>query len=382
MIEGTLSSEFGDLVAYEFFKNMGLSALGIFIPIILFDASGSLLVPGFYLLIKSLVTTVFAVPLMNFLGGKGFEKGLYLSYFFIIPPILILQFFEYSHVMMVSVAALYSIGKTLHAEAKRLEFTEGTEESDRDRKSADITSIPNMGRFLGPLIAGSLSALYGFGALLTFVVSMILLSLIPLSKMEKTIKKIKITKKNLIRKEYLPYIPVLTARGVQAIAAVAIYALFTYKFTSGSFGSGLVRSLDTIGFVLVAYFSAWITGKLSRKTVIGIGATASAITYIARALVQNSFQGFIVAFAGGIAFKLYHIPLFSQLANEAESTSETEFFALSRICTGLGMTIATTLFILTIQIGQKTAFQAVFILAAIATMTLPLMEPKINNEDI
>ena len=382
MIEGTLSSEFGDLVAYEFFKNMGLSALGIFIPIILFDASGSLLVPGFYLLIKSLVTTVFAVPLMNFLGGKGFEKGLYLSYFFIIPPILILQFFEYSHVMMVSVAALYSIGKTLHAEAKRLEFTEGTEESDRDRKSADITSIPNMGRFLGPLIAGSLSALYGFGALLTFVVSMILLSLIPLSKMEKTIKKIKITKKNLIRKEYLPYIPVLTARGVQAIAAVAIYALFTYKFTSGSFGSGLVRSLDTIGFVLVAYFSAWITGKLSKKTVIGIGATASAITYIARALVQNSFQGFIVAFAGGIAFKLYHIPLFSQLANEAESTSETEFFALSRICTGLGMTIATTLFILTIQIGQKTAFQAVFLLAAIATMTLPLMEPKINNEDI
>ena len=61
MIEGTLSSEFGDLVAYEFFKNLALSALGIFIPIILFDASGSLLVPGFYLLIKSLVTTVFAV---------------------------------------------------------------------------------------------------------------------------------------------------------------------------------------------------------------------------------------------------------------------------------------------------------------------------------
>lgn len=378
MIEGTLSSEFGDLVAYEFFKNLALSALGIFIPIILFDASGSLIVPGVYLLIKGLVTSISAVPIMNYLSGKGFEKGLYLSYFFLLPPILLLQFVEYSHSLMVSVAILYSLGKTLHAESKKLEFTEDTEKGERDKRSADITSIPNMGRFLGPMIAGSLSALYGFSALLTFAIAMILLSLIPLSKLDKSIKKTSIKTKDLYKKEYRPYIPLLTARGIQAIAAVSIYGLFTYEFLSGSFGSGFVRSLDTLGFVIVAYLSAWITDKASRKTVIGVGASAAAITYVARALVQTPLQGFLVAFAGGIAFKLYHIPLFSQLADEAQSTSETEFFALGRICTGLGMAIATTLFIFMLQNGARLAFQSVFILAAVATMTLPLMERKIK----
>ena len=378
MIEGSLSSEFGDLVAYEFFKNLALSALGIFIPIILYDASGSLLTPGIYLIIKGLVTSLAAIPIMNYLSGKGFEKGLYLSYLFLLPPILMLQFIDYSFGLMVAVAILYSVGKTLHGEAKKLEFTEGTEKEERDRRSADITSIPNMGRFLGPLIAGSLSALYGFGALLAFAVAMIMLSLLPLSKLDKTIKKTQLDINNLYRDEYLPYIPLLVARGIQAVAAVALYGLFTYEFLSGSFGSGFVRSLDTLGFVIVAYLSAWITSKISRKTVIGIGATAAAITYLARALVQTSFQGFIVAFAGGIAFKLYHIPLFSQLADEAQSTSETEFFALSRICTGLGMVIATTIFVTMLQVGSRTAFQTVFVLAAAATMTLPLMERKIQ----
>jgi hypothetical protein len=97
----------------------------------LYDASDSLFVPGFYLLIKGLVTSISAIPIMNFLSGKGFEKGLYLSYFFLLPPILLLQFYDYSHGLMVSVAVLYSIGKTLHAEAKKLEFTEGTSKEER-----------------------------------------------------------------------------------------------------------------------------------------------------------------------------------------------------------------------------------------------------------
>ena len=379
MIEGTLSSEFGDLVAYEFFKNLALSALGIFIPIILFDASGSLLIPGVYLLLRGIIGSVAAIPVMNFLSGKGFEKGLYLSYLFILPPILMLQFLDYSNALMVTVAVLYSIGKTLHTEGKKLEFTEDTEKNERDRRSADLTSIPNMGRFLGPLIAGSLSALYGFSALLTFAISMIMLSLIPLSRMERSIKKTDIEVRKLVRNEYRPYIPVMIARGVQAIAAVSIYGLFTYEFLSGSFGSGFVRSLDTLGFVLVAYLSARITDKVPRKTVIAIGATGAAITYAARALVQTPLQGFVVAFTGGIAFKLYHIPLFSQLADEAQSTSETEFFALSRICTGVGMTVATLLFLGLLGTGSRIAFQAVFLLAGLATLTLPLMERRMDR---
>jgi MFS family permease len=377
IIEGTLSSQFGDLVAYEFFKNLALSALGIFIPIIILDASGSLAIAGLYLLVKSITSLGASVVVMNYLAGHGFEKGLYLSYLFLIPSILLLRFLDYSLGLVLAVAVLYSVGKTLHAEAKRLEFTENTTDGDRNKRSADITSIPNLGRFLGPLIAGSLSALFGFNALLTFAIAMIGLSLIPLSKLEKSAAKSQIKVKEIFKQEYRNFIPILTARGIQGIGAVALYGLFTYEFISGSFGSGFVRSLDTIGFVLVAYFSAWITDKISRKKVIAIGSTAASITYAARAFVTTPFQGFLVAFIGGIAFKLYHIPIFSQLADEAESTSETEFFALSRVCTSLGMILATGIFIFMLGIGDRIAFQTIFLIAALATLTIPMMESRL-----
>jgi MFS family permease len=280
---------------------------------------------------------------------------------------------------MIAVAVLYSIGKTLHAEGMRLEFTENTDKEDRDRRSADITSIPNMGRFLGPLIAGSLSAAFGFNALLTFAVAIIMVSLFPLNKLENSRTKESVGMKNVFSEKYWNFVPIFVAGGIQGIAAKALYGLFIYEFVTGSFGSGLVRSLDTIGFVLVAYFSAWITKRASRKSVIAIGSITAATTYAARAFVTTPFHGFLVAFIGGIAFKIYHIPIFSQIANEAGSNSETEFFALLRICTSFGMLIASGLFVLLINSGVKSSFQTIFILAGIATMAVPLMETRIET---
>jgi MFS family permease len=261
----------------------------------------------------------------------------------------------------------------------RLEFTENTDKEDRDRRSADITSIPNMGRFLGPLIAGSLSAAFGFNALLTFAVAMIMVSLLPLNKLENSKAKESVSMKNVLGEKYWNFIPVFVASGIQGIAAKALYGLFIYEFVAGSFGSGLVRSLDTIGFVLVAYVSAWISKKASRKKIIIIGSIAAATTYVARAFVSTPFHGFIVAFIGGISYKIYHIPIFSQIANEAESKSETEFFALSRISTSFGMLIASGLFVILITSGVKSSFQTIFVLAGVATMAIPLMETRIET---
>jgi hypothetical protein len=73
-----------------------------------------------YLLIKSLTSMISTVVVMNYLAGQGFEKGLYLSYLFLVPSILLLRFLDYNLSLMVAVAVLYSIGKTLHAEGMRL----------------------------------------------------------------------------------------------------------------------------------------------------------------------------------------------------------------------------------------------------------------------
>lgn len=376
IIQGTLSTDFGDLVAYEFFKNLALSALGIFIPIILYDASGSLMIPAIYLLVKASVSLVSAFPIMNFLAGRGFHEGLYLSYAFLVPALLLLRFVEYSFPLMIAVAVLYSLGGSLHREAKKLEFTKDTDSDDREKRSADLTSIPNMGRFLGPLIAGSLSAAFGFNALMTFALAMIGLSLLPLSKLERSREKSSVSIRDAFPREYWNYIPIMVARGVQALAAVALYGLFTYVFIGGSFGSGFVRSLDTLGFVIVAYFSAWISDRFSRRLVIAVGASTAAITYFLRALVSVPLEAFIVAFAGGVAFKLYHIPLFSEFADEADSTSDTEFFALSRICEAFGMMLAAALFLSLIQVDSRMAFQAVFVLAGALTFLLPVFENR------
>ncbi len=312
---------------------------------------------------------------MKIINNYGFRSGLTASYIFLLPSILLIYFLEINLLLVSAVAALYSIGITFHTESKDLEFAEGTEKESRDIKAAHLNALPNIGRLIGPVIGGLVSAFAGFGAMLITALAAILLSVIPARNIQIKMKDKSLGLKNVLTSKNLQYSPVFISRGIQSYAAVAIFTLFTYVFIAGSISSGLVRTMDTLGFIVMAYFSGFISSKFPRFKIIAAGALIAGLTYLLRIGVSTPLEAFAVSVAGGLAFKLYDIPLFSDFADRAEAVEERSFYTAKKMFNSLGKIFTALLFItIAFSSGERQAFNAVFILAAISTVVMIIIQ--------
>ena len=363
----TKLGDFQNLLLYEFFKNFVLSMLGIFIPILIYSETGSLLLPGLYLLVKALTGMIVAYPVMKILNSYGFRSGLSTSYLFLLPSILLIYLLEASVLVVSVVGVLYSVGAVFHTESRDLEFAEGSNREKRDLQTAHLMSLPNIGRLAGPAVGGTISALAGFQAMLATALIAALISLIPVRNIKLKSKTAKIELKSTFSRKNISYSPVFVSRGIQSYTSVALFSLFTYIFIAGSISSGLVRSMDTLGFMIMAYFSGYISSKYSRLRIITAGAIISGAIYIARIYVGTSLEAFIVSILGGLAFKLYHIPLFSDFADRAEKSEERSFYTAKKIFNSTGKALTIGIFLISASAGTKQAFTTVFILAAAST---------------
>ncbi|MFB6115059.1 MAG: hypothetical protein ABEK04_02115 [Candidatus Nanohalobium sp.] len=82
-------------------------------------------------------------------------------------------------------------------------------------------------------------------------------------------------------------------------------------------------------------------------------------------------QVFAVSFVGGIFFQVYHIPVYSSFANEAEDTEVLEFYTLRKIFVSLGNILAVgALAVFYVLYGLRTGFLASFTLGALATVMM------------
>ncbi|MFO7793690.1 MAG: hypothetical protein R6V35_01825 [Candidatus Nanohaloarchaea archaeon] len=371
----TDGSDFGQLILYEFFKNFALSILGIFIPILIYSETQSLMLPGVYLLVKALTGFIVSYPVMKIINRYGFRSGLSASYVFLLPSVLLIYLLEIDLLLVSAVAVLYSIGVTFHTESKDLEFASGSEKDNRDIQAAHLNALPNIGRLFGPAIGGLVSAWAGFSAMLLTALCAILISLIPARNINIKTRKKDLGLKSVLTSKNLHYSPVFLSRGAQAYASVAIFSLFTYIFIAGNFASGLVRSMDTLGFMVMAYFSGYIASKYSRFSIIAVGAFIAGVTYLLRIAVTTPVEAFLVSILGGLAFKLYDIPLFSDFADRAEAVEERSFYTAKMMFNSLGKILTATLFIgVAIVLGERSAFKAVFIFAAISTAVMTVTQ--------
>jgi MFS family permease len=367
----TDGSDFGYLIQYEFFKNFALSILGIFIPILIYSETQSLILPGIYLLIKALTGFLASYPVMKIINRYGFRSGLSASYIFILPAVLMIYQLNIGLGLVSAVAVLYSIGVTFHTESRDLEFVNGTEKKERDLDAAHLNALPNIGRLFGPAIGGLVSAWAGFSAMLLTALAAIILSIIPARKINIKTRKKELGLKSVLSRKNLGYSPVFLSRGAQAYASVAIFSLFTYIFIAGNFASGLVRSMDTLGFMVMAYFSGYIASKFSRFRIIAVGSFIAGLTYILRIAVNTHVEAFLISILGGLAFKLYDIPLFSDFADRAEALEERSFYTAKKMFNSFGKVIISVVFIgVAISSGEREAFNAVFILAALSTAVM------------
>jgi len=367
------------LLTYEFLKNMALSMLGIFIPIMIYKATETVFLPLIFLIVLGATSIVLTPFIMKTICKRGFYLGLGLSYLFLLPSIILAIYLELNLINVVLIAFLYAIGHCFHFGGLNLEFVSDTSSKERSMKAAELMSIPNLGRFLGPIIGGVLASTLGFNWILFASLVVIFISILPLWFIEEKKTGLEIETCLFYDKDYSKYFPIFFFRGVQGITGVAIFSLFIYVVIGGPLSAGLVRSLDTLGFILTAYAAGILASKYGRKKIIMIGSLLTAFFYVMRALLGAPLEAFVIALLGGISFKLFHVPLFSEFADQADRKTKSEFYTLKEIFTSFGEVVTGIVFLLLWRISTaETSFRAIFVVAAVCSALLWVLDRRIE----
>jgi MFS family permease len=374
-----LESDFSEVVLYEFFKKFAFGMLGIFIPLLIFDATGNLYYSLLFIGVSAGSKILVSVPIARLIGSTGFKTGLYLSYAFLVPSVLIARYYSYSFAVVVLVGFLYSAGKVFHKQGLELEFASDTSESSRDMKAAELMSIPSVGGFLGPVVGGLVISAFGFEEVLIVALSSILVSVVPLTLVESKHGRNPLNKGFSLDSELLRYYSVFFVRGFQGASAVSIFALFVYLFVGGSLEAGGARSLDTLGFILAALVSGRLASRYGRTKILVFGSLFSSVTYVLRGFVFTSTSVFALSLFAGIAFKIFHIPLISSIADEADKRGKLGVYAVKNIFSGLGGSAAAViLFVFVAVFNKLLGFRAVFAAAGVLTLVLTVFSRNLE----
>ncbi len=361
--------ELDNLLVYELLKNFALSLIGVFIPVYIVSEGFGLPAAALFLIISGFTGIVMAYPVSRIVARIGFKHSLAASYLFLIPGIISIRTFELSIPLIIASSILFYLGRLFHNLSLNSEFAVDSEDENRSSDSGKMLSLPNISRIIAPLAGGLIFAGLGFAELMAVAVFILLLSIIPLMRSEDHRDPMEYNLRKLLGKEYLKTVPLFIARGIQANTAVAIFGLFVYMIIGGSVDVGGARALDSLGFVLTGLLVGRYASNINKKIFVAVGCTGAAAAYLARGFLVSPIQVFTVSFISGIFFQIYHVPIYSSFANEAENTDILEFYTLRKIFVSVGNVLTlVTLYGFYKLVDLRTGFKASFILAGIATL--------------
>lgn len=366
--------ELDNLFIYELLKNFGLSLIGVFIPVYIVSQGFGLTYALLFIVISGFAGIVLSYPISILISKIGFKHSLVASYLFILPGLIIIRYFDLSLAVILFSSLFYNIGRLLHNLALNAEFATDSDGDNRTDDAGKMLSLPNISRIIAPFLGGAIFAGLGFGSLIIFTVFVLLISVIPLLRSKEHREPLEYNFRQLLNEEYLKTVPLFVIRGIQGVTAVDIFGLFVFMVIGSSLDVGSARALDSLGFVLTGLLVGRYAGRMNKKYFVGLGGLGAGLAFFMRGFLTTSLQVFIVSFVSGIFFQIYHIPIYSGFANEAEDTNVLEFYALRKIFVALGniMTVGTlaTFFVL---YDLRTGFIASFTLGGLATFSMIIL---------
>ncbi|MEF8880860.1 MAG: hypothetical protein V5A72_03455 [Candidatus Nanohaloarchaea archaeon] len=369
-----------NLLVYEFLKNFGISLIGVFIPIYILSQGKGILPASLFIIISGVAGVILSYPISRVISKIGFKHSLIASYFFLIPGIMVIRMFELS-VLTISVSSvLYNIGRLTHNIGLNSEFAVDSSKEKRAEDSGKMLSLPSISRVIAPLAGGVIFAGFGFTNLMFITVFILLLSVLPLIFSSEHRDPMNYNMKQLLQDEFLKTIPLFIIRGIQAVGAVAVFGMFIYLIVGGSVDVGSARALDSLGFVITGLLVGRYATKIRKDLFVTIGCIGAGSAFFLRGFIATPIQAFLLSFISGIFFQIYHIPIYSSFADEAEDTEILEFYTLRKIFVSVGnILVIGTLAVFYTFYDLKTGFHAAFTLGGLSTFMMAAIYWKNRN---
>jgi len=368
------------LFGYELLKNFGLALISLFIPVHLFEITGELSVALLWLGVNAVMAVVIAMPVKHVIARVGYKHGLVLSYFFILPVLLIIRMIEPRMAGVIVLASIYQIGHVFHNIGMNAEFSTDSSKDRRDADAGKMLSLPNISRVLAPFTGGLIYGAFGFAVLAATSTVVLALSIPFLLRTPDKTHTPTVSIGNVLQEERKRFVPLFMIRGIQAITAVALFGIYVFAVIGGAIDVGAANSLDTLGFVVAGLVIGYLAPSIGRGRLLTVGCLGAAAMFILRGVVTSPLGAFVVSFISGLFFQLYHVPVYASFADRAAETDELVFYTVRKMALGIGK-LGTVLIVwlLAMRTDMVTGLQGGFILGGAATIGMAVLYNNLPN---
>lgn len=380
--------EISQLYTSSMLRNMGLSLIGIFVPIYLYKLGYS--IPDVLLY---LATVAAGRAVGNLITGfvialKGPKHTILYSCFFQVVALLQLLSLELIHWPLWTVGAMTGLAASLYYLAYHVNLSKILHVDHGGKELGLISIIERIGGVAGPVAGGAMATFLGPDYTICVAIGLVLCSAVPLFLSEETTRINQKLNFRLFAYKHL-WRDFISWAGcaVENNVSLTLWPLFMAVtiFTTNSYASvGLVISIGTVAAIVSAHVIGRLIDRRKGALLLNWSAAANALLHCVRPFVTG-FGGVVVTNVYNETVTTgYRLPYMRGMYDRADNVPGYRIVYLVAIeCVGDIFKLAAWLVIWALMVATEpvTGMKLGFVVAAIASLLImlqryPALRPK------
>jgi len=378
-------NEFQQILRARNLHALAFSVARVFIPLFLINIYGGLaqalwpitvFMLGGYAL-RLLLMPQFAAVIVR-LGAK---HAMAMSFVLAVVSLVMTAFLQSNLIYIFVLAFFLGAGNALFFMSYHVDLALTLNKSDALKHGiGSVEMLRKVALALGPLAGGLIATQISEKAL--FIVAAIIMSMAASAlylKEDNVIShktKLQLWKAKTYRK-YRRYFIANFAMGINSCASSFLWSILLFVVIGTYQAVGFVLAVSLILSLGVIAYARRRDSLRSDKLEINGGSTATSLLHVARPFVETGAMATGINFFNDIAFSFLYVPYVDQYYKQVCKKDGLTFVALMESSVLVGYLIPWFAFVgLFLAFGQNLAFIGAYVLAAIATLFVPLISRK------
>jgi MFS family permease len=361
------------------FKTLGLSLIGIFVPIYLYKLGFSISLVIGYFLVREVIELFLVVPTSHIVARIGTRKALIFGSALTLVNLYLLFLLPQLHVLFFLAAISEGAAISIFFIPYHLIFSAAVSKRSGGTELSYMDILTNLAAALGPLIGGFVASQYGLRIVIILAIGFVLLALEPLIRDSPRVVSYNFV---LSRPRFSGWWRDLVSSagfGITEMSATIIWPLFIYFAVKTYAAIGLIVSISLILTIALAYGAGRLSDRGKDKQLLNAGAGLSAGVHAIR-IIGASLSGItLLNIAGDAAHSLFRVPWSADFYKPASLDDRASYIAIMELAVCLGRMLYWVIILIgTLYLPLSNVFLIAFIGGAVASLAVPLINHETN----
>ncbi len=329
----SLKKNLKDVYANLFLKTFALSLIGLFVPLYLLYEIGLSFndVLIFYLAFFTLLAIGY--PLGAYFVPKiGLKKIIMLSVPFHLSYYLLLYLLKIRPIPIILIAGVQGLAEGLFWFAYNTNFSRFSDKKHRGEEVDIFYVLATVIGVFGPFVGGALLSFMGFHVVFLVVIALLLLSVLPLTRVEERGYKKRVYYTDVFHKRNYSLSSRIFLQGVRHTVTGIFWPIFVFSIINEYFSLGAVFSVASLFSSLVIWRLGSKIDSVNKYLLNDFSSIVHGIVSFVKIFIENIVHAFGVAIVSMISYGSSEISLDAMTFDKANKTKNVQAFFIYREC--------------------------------------------------